>query len=285
MAEQQPAGQGEKTKIDLLQGACFDGNLAEVENLLSSQPNLDINFKSLRNGWTALHWACVNGHVDVVKALLRHPKIHVNAANSIGNTPFLLSCSTGCTDVVTLLLRDSRLICVSPNVAGDTPFRSAAGNGHVLIVMWLLTVIPVADLAVPDAIIVSGSPQRKIHEDLADYQDRCVRCAAVADLLTRFLENPGRVRHQIRLTLRLQDEIAVELFAMVVFLCDGLLKPITDTPPPDLQPASRFFAIVSRLPIELQMIVCCRACGSLNDSILKDSSEAGFKALIRAVSS
>jgi len=47
-------------------------------------------------------------------------------------------------------------------------------------------------------------------------------------LLERFKENPEETRYQVRLELGLLDELAAEVFALVVFVSDGLLQ-INDT--------------------------------------------------------
>jgi len=76
------------------------------------------------------------------------------------------------------------------------------------------------------------------------------------------------------------DEVAADIFALIVFLCDNLLqlKPaLTTTTTAETNPtaASRFFAIASQLPMELQMVLSHRAVGSI---LLKDS-EIAFKSL------
>jgi len=59
----------------------------------------------------------------------------------------------------------------------------------------------------------------------------------MATLLERFKENPVETRHQVRVELGLVDEVAAEVFAMVVFVSDGLLQ-IKETRPLNLQPDS-----------------------------------------------
>jgi len=43
-------------------------------------------------------------------------------------------------------------------------------------------------------------------------------------LLERFKENPAETRYQVRLDLGVADEVAAEMFALVVFISDGLLQ-------------------------------------------------------------
>ena len=46
----------------------------------------------------------------------------------------------------------------------------------------------------------------------------------VATLLERFMENPVETRHAVRLELGLLEGLAADIFALVVFVSDGLLK-------------------------------------------------------------
>jgi len=96
-------------------------------------------------------------------------------------------------------------------------------------------------------------------------------------LLERFMANPLRTRHEVRLGLGMVDMVAAEHFALVIFLCDGLLqlKPSTM----DFTPERRFFVIAQRLPMELQMILCHRAAGSMKQNVIVKHSESAFKAL------
>jgi len=94
----------------------------------------------------------------------------------------------------------------------------------------------------------------------------------VESVLGRLMTNPMQTRHEVRVKLGLLDILAAEIFAMTVFLCDGLLqlKPAShffvgnfDTAAP-----TRFFAIASKLPMELQMILCHFAVESAKQNIL-----------------
>ena len=67
------------------------------------------------------------------------------------------------------------------------------------------------------------------------------------------------------------------MFALVVFVSDGLLQ-INDTTP---SPAARFFFIATQLPLELQMVLCFRQVGSGKEIIPGKDSEVAFKELAR----
>ena len=83
------------------------------------------------------------------------------------------------------------------------------------------------------------------------------------------------------------DALAAEVFALTVFLCDNLLqlKPASHsaTTSKKATTALRFFAIASKLPMELQMVLCHRVVGSMKQNILHKDSEAAFKSLARSL--
>jgi len=60
----------------------------------------------------------------------------------------------------------------------------------------------------------------------------------VATVLQRFIDNPVQTRHELRVKHGVLDELAAEVFALTVFLCDDLLhlkpaiKDDTSNPPP-----------------------------------------------------
>ena len=105
-------------------------------------------------------------------------------------------------------------------------------------------------------------------------------------LLEKFMANPAQTRHQLRVKLGVLDELAAEIFALVIFLCDDLLqlKPALAIAATDAITATnvtRFFIIIRRLPMELQMLLCHRAVSSRKQNITKTESEAAFRSLAR----
>jgi len=109
-------------------------------------------------------------------------------------------------------------------------------------------------------------------------------------LLERFLANPVQTRHELRVMLGMLDELAAEVFALTVFLCDDLLQlrpaALAATPNPAAvssaaAAAIRFFTLAKRLPMELQMILCHRAVDSAKESVLRKDSEAAFHSLAK----
>ena len=109
---------------------------------------------------------------------------------------------------------------------------------------------------------------------------RMKRKTEVVALLERFKEKPEETRHQVRVEIGWYDELA-EMFAVVVFVSDGLLE-IKDTTP---SLAARFFSIAALLPLELQMVLCNRLVGSGKEIIPGKESEVAFKELARRIGS
>ena len=97
------------------------------------------------------------------------------------------------------------------------------------------------------------------------------------------MANPVLTRYELRVKLGVLDALAAEVFALTIFLCDDLLqlKPaIDDDTPNPVSATTRFFVIASKLPMELQMILCHRVVGS-KQNILRKDSEAAFKSLVK----
>ena len=88
-----------------------------------------------KNGFTLLHYASMNGHDDVVKALLEgDASTLVSTKNEI--TPLMFACEYGNHEVVSILLQFG----ADPNVKkshGWTPLMLACHNGHSDVVELL----------------------------------------------------------------------------------------------------------------------------------------------------
>jgi len=104
----------------------------------------------------------------------------------------------------------------------------------------------------------------------------------IALLLERLAANPMLTQYELRVELRLPGSRASEVVALIVFLCDDLLK-IKQIEAHT--PAGKFFAIASSLPMELQMILCHRVVGSKKENILSRDSELSFKHMAKVMNS
>jgi len=159
-----------------------------------------------------------------------------------------------------------RLPFIEPSY-GYTPLRGAAYYGDIDVIKWWITSGREMDFWKPGDVdktdAIGGAKKRRRTEVVA--------------LLERFKKNPVETRHAMRVELGLVDALAAEMFALVVFVSDGLLQT-KETPPP---PAARYLKIAGQLPLELQMVLCCRQVGSSKEIIPGKGREAAFKELAR----
>jgi len=260
-------------KGQLLNRAAERGDLATVKVELSrTDQDMNVNWREAAGYWGGLQYAANAGHVDCVKELLADPRVDVNMISEAGNTAFLLACQWNRVEVVKVLLRDPRVDVNHSSVASkeNTPLRWAAYNGHVEIIRWWIASGREMDL---------GTPGCETSDAIGEAR-KLGKMGAVT-LLERFKENPGEARYRARRELGLIDELAAEVFATVVFICDGLLQVSQSTN--GAPPAARFFWIATQLPLELQMVLGYRLVGSCKEVIQGKASEEAFRVLARTL--
>ena len=108
-------------------------------------------------------------------------------------------------------------------------------------------------------------------ETEADVHRRKTYGPLIADLIDEYEKHPASVRRRLRTLPGVRDPFIGQVYALVVFFSDGLLRL------PQSQNSNeigRFFIICSRLPLELQMVVCNRMFGSVKDMIRSSASES-----------
>jgi len=248
--------------------AILDGDAKKFAELIRQDPGFKVNMGQDGFERTLLHYACWdNRSSPVIPLLLAHPDIDVNAKNGNGYTPFSIASASGFVSSVREMLKDSRVNLNEPDNYGYAPLWYTACNGHLEIIKWWIASGREMDLGKPgdgktDAI---GAAKERDETE-------------VVTLLERFKENLEQTRHALRVELGCLDDLAAEVFALVVFVSDGLLQ-IKDTTNPS--PAARFFNIARRLPLELQMALCFRQVGSVKEIIPGKESEVAFKELAR----
>jgi len=245
--------------------AVWQGDAKKVAQLMRRDPGFNVNLAQNGEEETLLHYACaVDMRSAVIPLLLAHPGIDVNTKDINGQSPFNLACRSGCTSCVREMLKDSRVILNEPTKNGTTPLYWAAAKDHLGIIKWWIASGREMELGKPGDIDQTDVLRKKGKTEMVT-------------LLERFKENPEKTKYQVRRSLDLVDEMAAKMFALVVFVSDGLLQ-IKDTTP---SPAARFFNIARRLPLELQMGLCYRIVGSPKEIIPSNETEVAFKELAR----
>ena len=249
--------------------AATKGDAEELAELMRQDPGFDVN-KQDETGFTLLHSACLGSKRSaVIPLLLAHPDIDVNVKDVEGWTSFMSACWGGNHSCVRELLKDSRVKVNEPDMDGRTPLYLPARFGSLEVIKWWIASGREMDLGKPgDVGKTNAIGEAKDHGK-----------TEVVTLLERFKENPLETRLQVRVELGLTDNLAAEMFALAVFVSDGILQ-VNDTIP---SPAARYFSIVRRLPLELQMVVCHRVVGSAEEIIPGKESEVAFKWLAKCL--
>jgi len=250
-----------------MRAAVESGDAKELAELMRRDPGFKVNVAQNGYGYTLLHRACIrDSRSPVIPLLLAHPDIDVNAKDIDGWTPFHCACC-GRPSCVREMLKDPRVMVNEPGKTGTTPIWRAAFGGHLDIIKWWIASGREMDLGQPGKYttdVIGGAKNRDRTE--------------VVTLLERFEENPVKTRRAARVEFGLLDDLAGEMFALVVFVSDGLLQ-IKDTT--TTTPAARYFKIARSLPLELQMVLCYRQVGSTKEIIPGKESEVAFKELAR----
>ena len=128
-------------KDDLIEAARL-GNYPACEKILCTKPKRPGPFASLRrgsggcntrdsSGYTALHYAALNGHLDIVELLLSY-EASCNSADDKGSSPLHLAAWAGNKDIVEMLLTKGPSIANVnlTNADKETSLHSAAQSNH-----------------------------------------------------------------------------------------------------------------------------------------------------------
>jgi len=79
----------------------------------------------IANGYTALMFAVTNNHLDMVTALMQHPKIDLNVQNHDNETALHVAVYLNHPAIVAQLLSDSRIDTSLKDITTETPLKKA----------------------------------------------------------------------------------------------------------------------------------------------------------------
>ena len=109
--------------------ACEDGNIEVVVEILSNN-EVDINGRACRGSPLTRALSCC--HLNIVRRLLQHPEVDVNAPGMSGDTPLMWAVIRGCSiDIVGTLLEDPALQLRRCDNYGETALHWARGTNRV----------------------------------------------------------------------------------------------------------------------------------------------------------
>jgi len=262
--------------------AIYAGDVAEVQRLLETGIDIDADRVADISVLSALHFAVWVDNPDICRLLLRHPQVDVNVPSSMGNTPLHFACgSKNSLKVLGLLLGDPRVQADVVQQHGRTPLLEAVRNRHMEVVKALLL------SGKPLGLHKAGRNESAIgpvYTPLA--LARYLKMVNMVDLLTSFEVDPAGTRHSLRLAVNDPLTLAVEVSALAVMLSDGFFSlsgsvlflgvklPVATRSTPH-----RFFGVMQRLPMELQMFLSLRSQGLAADVIMPGLLEPVFRRL------
>jgi ankyrin repeat protein len=184
-----------------------------------------------------------------------------------GETALHLACEYGHHEVVLVVLVHPGIDVNQKNGFGSTSFIIGCEKGKVEVVKVLLK---------DSRVDINLADRGRTPLWHASYEGH-VEVIKWIIASGREVDLDKKGRHEIRVELSVPDALVAEIFAMVVFLCDGLLKAnLIEEARPE---TPRFLNIAQRLPMELQMILCYAVYDLGKENILSKDSEPAFRFL------
>jgi len=113
----------------------MNGLTTSVKRLLSIR-NINVNVKDVY-GWTPLHCAAANGHVEITRLLLQNGA-DVNAKGDYGRTPLHWAAMNGHVNILHLLVENGANL-EAQNNTGHRALHGAANYGHLPIIQELIS--------------------------------------------------------------------------------------------------------------------------------------------------
>jgi hypothetical protein len=255
----------------LVHACIVEENSQELCQMIKNQANFNVNYASMKltQDVPFLGLACQKENVDIVVLLLSHPEIminhvfygHINFSNMTvmrACTPFSMCCFLGCPKSLSLLLKDCRIKTVKVGYGYIAPLVEAAHHGKIEVVkVW-----------------ISSGRKLECLEDALKVESKV--SLSTVKLLEEFQAAPDAVRHRLRLEIGWYHETAAETFALVIFFCEKLLEVKDEEKNLNTR---RFFRLLAKLPIELQMSICYKHAGIMRDVIKSEETDKAFRHL------
>ena len=123
--------------------AARGGHLAFIEMLLL-RGSINLNARCMFYGITPLIEASYNGHVEVVRTLIKHPGVFVEARETLRRTSLSLAAENNHVETVQALLESPEVDLNSEDMRGHTPLFHAAWSGAYEMVKYLLSLPNIA---------------------------------------------------------------------------------------------------------------------------------------------
>ena len=114
------------------------GGYASITQMLVDTGEVNVNRVDGSRYSFPLLIACQEGHEDVVRALLRDPKLDINQQSPTGRSGLAVAAEKGHQSIVELLLKTEGIIVKTVEAIGWTPLAYAIRNGHEAVARLLI---------------------------------------------------------------------------------------------------------------------------------------------------
>lgn len=260
--------------------ACEQGHV-EIVKILQKNRKFDKQIKEV--GVLSLIGAVTENKLNVVRTLLNETRINLegrlkglrkfnqtNSEQMIYKTPeggvLHVACVKGYTRIIAALVEKHKLNVNLVDFEMKTALFHLCQKGDLFPIQLLLMSGRKFNLAQKAGAHTAISMAKLMSKEFLlpkDYQ-------AIVELLENFEKDPKAT------TQILRNDYISHLFALTVLLTDEYLNIINNS---DLD-IIKFFRIMIRLPIELQMVICNRTYWSLNDIVPSNNLEQWFRYLL-----
>ncbi|KAF8028603.1 hypothetical protein BT93_E1286 [Corymbia citriodora subsp. variegata] len=122
--------------------AARKGNIHELDELISSNEQILEEMALEGAGHTPLHVACVGGHLDFVRELLKHMPKLAEKVNPRGFSPLHIAAARGDVEIAEELLKVGTHLCSVKGRERRIPLHDAVENGEVHVMKVLLSKLP-----------------------------------------------------------------------------------------------------------------------------------------------
>ncbi|KAM7508863.1 hypothetical protein LguiA_019316 [Lonicera macranthoides] len=119
--------------------AAWTGNVEYLFELLKENCYM-LEVVALAGGETPLHIACLAGHLDFVKEILKLKKEFASELNQDGFAPLHIAAANGRVEIVKEILKIDRNLCQLKGREGMTPLHSGVIKGRVDVIKELISV-------------------------------------------------------------------------------------------------------------------------------------------------
>jgi len=278
----------------VLATACFY-NIKNIIILLLTHPNIinriDINCEC-DYGKTLFWTLCERGNIDGIRLLLNNPRTNLSKRNDDNTSPLRILVYWGHIQVIRWWLVTQIEVIAGDEDSEQNFAQGTFGDFDIIKAPKKILKYRELDLlsltrhhieagwTVPEVVSRLHRNWSLLHKALAQ------NIAEATRLLELFRLAPELARYQAKLDLKLPAALMAAWFALVIFVSDALLavKDVNGVDSSSVNDSNgdhktllgycRFFNMASKLPIELQMLLCQHITKA--DKMIVKSSDAGI---------